>query len=982
MQALHGGSSARQTAKLNSCAACFREIYARVRTICICEPHSIVISDTKLDKISKTTKYYSHFNFNHLMKKIYFFAAAALLMAGCQNDEFATVGSENGKSQISFGMAVPSATRAGQTIGGKEAADKLGNNFLVHGFKYFGTESAEGYTDPTKQQEVFDYYNVNYIDGSANTTQTNTAGWEYAGYLTPSGAEQTVKYWDYEASGYVFSAVSGTGIKGKKIEATETVSSVYKKGWNVTIPAGGSLSDLYASARLPIAKPATGTEYDETVKLTFYSMATKVRFAIYETVPGYSVSIDRFYYHGEDKWHKTADNFAITGKFRTLNASAETPVRVEYYDNTTPSIENQPKVVIDESNVGKEVYKLFGSNIQAQDKIGTNSVEATYDQAGKGYTYILPYADEDNTLTLYVDYTLTAPNGETMHVKHASATVPAKFTQWKENFAYTYLFKISDKTNGTTGDPGDPVDPDDPDDPTGDPDDPEGLYPITFDACIVDAQDGIQETITSVTEPSITTYQNGTIVTVNDEYTAGDIYYTVMESNTLADIDEDAVVYEVNNFGTELTTEAVVYNWANNFVIFTPVKVTEATQVPTTDGTNITFPAKKCYKFAAKAGKLYAVKYTDSLGDDTFKLIKVAGQDQSQPSLIVTVNAGQTISDASQVAEIKITNDSGSDPANKGVLGARPLISVFNAAGNDVTTSFIVTEGTQGKYTFKCTDEFIKAGANGTYTVKCHGVTGNATFAVDMKYAFSASNVTVVAGGSTKTTIFRCGTPLAPLAEANIVCATEGISFEDNSGTYTVSADKNVAPGTYTATFADAATLTIVVDNYAFDKNEVVITKKYEGASQATLTLKKNGATSSVAYYSLSGNDNTIATIAGTGEYTITAVKGGEYTLSYEATQCKVTVNEYTLTADNSSIKKATGKSVLSLSLNGKLANAQTVNVKIYKDGSTTPVTSGFVFSANGQKLTFSNVTAAGTYVFDYIVNGVVVAKKTITVTD
>jgi hypothetical protein len=108
-------------------------------------------------------------------------------------------------------------------------------------------------------------------------------------------------------------------------------------------------------------------------------------------------------------------------------------------------------------------------------------------------------------MILYVDYELyNSVSGETIHVYGAKAVVPSIYMKWNPNYAYTYLFKISDNTNGATS-------------PTVGT--PTGLFPITFDAVVVNTEEGnTQETITTVATPSITTYQNGSAITANDEY--------------------------------------------------------------------------------------------------------------------------------------------------------------------------------------------------------------------------------------------------------------------------------------------------------------------------------------------------------------------------------------------------------------------------------------------------------------------------------
>jgi hypothetical protein len=75
-------------------------------------------------------------------------------------------------------------------------------------------------------------------------------------------------------------------------------------------------------------------------------------------------------------------------------------------------------------------------------------------------------------------------------------------------------------TNGTTGI----------DQATGKP--AMGLTPITLSSVVVDSEDGVQETITTVSEPSITTYTKGKVVTENDEYVSGNTIYVIVNSGT------------------------------------------------------------------------------------------------------------------------------------------------------------------------------------------------------------------------------------------------------------------------------------------------------------------------------------------------------------------------------------------------------------------------------------------------------------------
>lgn len=160
------------------------------------------------------------------MNKFFIAAASALALASCSSDDF--LGEIQGNEQngatsaINFGGDTGKITRA--TSSGKAAADLLENNFVVVGFKGSKTDAANNET------YAFDHYNVNFKEGSAFSTESNRAGWEYvnqdmkvkgtepAASLAQSGAsQQTIKYWDHSCASYDFIAFS----MGKKDAASK-----------------------------------------------------------------------------------------------------------------------------------------------------------------------------------------------------------------------------------------------------------------------------------------------------------------------------------------------------------------------------------------------------------------------------------------------------------------------------------------------------------------------------------------------------------------------------------------------------------------------------------------------------------------------------------------------------------------------------------------------------------------------------------------
>lgn len=924
------------------------------------------------------------------MKKAKLFAAslAAMALVGCTDEEYVGAVDNPTGDGIGFGSGVTATTRG--TTTGLQAAEKLNNNFIVYGFKTSATEAADG----SKDIKVFDRYNVNYEAGTANTTESNTANWEYVGYANHDGSinPQTIKYWDYSATSYVFSAVSGTGITATK---TLTGTTVYDKGWTVTIPAGGDISTLYASDR----KPVTSTDYKKQVDLTFRALGTKIRFAMYEVIPGYDVHIDKFYYGSTGAWNNTETNFAINGTFMTVNPSAATDLKVTYYD-VASGIENRPKVSYSEgTGDGAAVSvsnKTFGANIQATPAIGTTSAEATYDQSDKSYTMILPYEGASNNLELYVDYTLksTDGSGETIKVWHASAKVPSNFAQWKPNFAYTYIFKISDNTNGSTVTPSTPGDENDPESSI----DPDkiGLFPITFDAVVVTDETDVQETITSVSDPSITTYQEGEVVTKNDEYVAGDIFFESISGTTTTSNVSGYHVYEVNNYGTEATTEEIVANWKNNFCVLTEVTTTDASTlspagIPLSNGTYLKKNPNEAAKFTAVAGKTYVIVSGEAKDLDPTaskaqcKVVKVSGNLAVAPTYTQAMTTG-SITAANEVAVYKLKSNS--PKANSVVIGAAPLLKVYDSSDNDVTTNFTIAPGSaDGNYKIGLTPAAIAAGANGTYTVKFNG-DGDKTFSVSLSMTLLPTVIYVVTAGTGSTFKLTDGTNA--ISNAEIKNLPAGLTIEETStaGTYMVTASKDAATGVHHVLVA-GQDLAISVLSYSFSAPVLTITRKLSGNNTGTITLNENGVAKTGISLTTSpalATGTTVAESAGVYTYTVTdASEGGVYDISYENAKAQVVVNAYTITADVTSITAPTGSAKLTVTKNGKPINATVgkvlVTATINGVDCWPTVGSQYSLTTNGSTLLF-RPSVAGSYNFTYVEDGEQVAVATVTVTE
>lgn len=467
------------------------------------------------------------------MNKFFIAAASALAFASCSSDDF--LGEIQGNEQngatsaINFGGDTGKITRATSTD--NEAAELLENNFVVVGFKGSKTDAANNET------YAFDHYNVNFKDGSAFSTESNRAGWEYvnqdmkvkgtepAASLAQGGAsQQTIKYWDHSCASYDFIAFS----MGKKDAASKYATPTHVDKANLKSAAYtltgnvNTLSECYISDMKTVTEP----NYDKTpVSMSFRHLASKVRMALFEIVPGYVISDVKFYDATDDTATANPEGTLI-GKFNnsgTLTVYFPTTGT----DHAAEKDYNKAHVKFTESTAPGETgvlnFKNFGAVKYGNQAEGTIPEGSTYlsQNAAKpsycsdGYQNVLPSEGAASAITLRIDYKLTSVDGskETINVKGATATVPAAYTEWKSGYAYTYIFKISQDTNGSTGGTS------------------TGLTAISFDAVVVDDEaNGLQETITTVSDNSFTTYgyKDNKVTTNGNEYVNGtDIYATV-----------------------------------------------------------------------------------------------------------------------------------------------------------------------------------------------------------------------------------------------------------------------------------------------------------------------------------------------------------------------------------------------------------------------------------------------------------------------
>lgn len=387
-----------------------------------------------------------------MKKNLVLAALTAIAFASCSQEEFA--GSENSaQSPIVLQSVTGNASRAT----GSDAATLLGKQFTVYGVKKTGTAL----------EAVFNGVAVKY-----------GTEWDYTSVLEPS------RYWDPNADSYKFLAYSDanetkvvvapvikTGSVVSEIPANITIGSTTS---NVTLD---QLQKVYVASSIGVGKSA----FTSPVTFQFVNAAAKVRAAFFNAIPGYDVIIDQFYPASPAVEANKTKNVTFFNDNGFYTAAAYS---VNLADATTTKIGTPTTASV--FTLGDECTK---------GAIGKSITDASFDKAGKAWTWAMPVNDAAKDLNMEIKYTLHSAH-ETIQ-RTSYVTIPASYAQWKANHAYTYYFRITDND----------------------------LHPITFSAEVIDFENNEQETITTIDgeqEANITTWVDGSTVQTTPVYKTGD----------------------------------------------------------------------------------------------------------------------------------------------------------------------------------------------------------------------------------------------------------------------------------------------------------------------------------------------------------------------------------------------------------------------------------------------------------------------------
>ena len=522
-------------------------------------------------------------------------ALSGTMLVGCTQSEYIGDAPQQNGNEIVFSGASGKMTRATSNEG--TVAQKLDGQI-----KFYGVKKTATTDDAATYADVFQNY-ILWSQGGA-TTSNPDGDWEYVGPDTQTygsenetiGKAQTIKYWDYSTDEYHF--VAGSPVKAFEYAlkdgeiATATVTGI---AGHLNPNNGTTAIDtdpIYIAAPVKVAK----ANYKEDVVFSFTRQQSFVRVGLFETIPGYAITAIKFYKMDENgKWTTTpGDNNNITlasatKEYFTGATDASATITYKNWDST-PTFE----FAYDNGTEFVQQNNWYGGKLE-KGVPATTSTNAVYgtdgDMATTGYFTVIPTTSELDAAPLLVkcDYELTSVEDgskEIINVTGATAAIPAAYTKWAPNTSYTYLFKISDNTNGTTGGGSGP----------------EGLFPITFDAAVVEVEDGTaQGTVTTVSTPSITTYQEGFAAAM--KYVANKpIYVTAQndETGALYDLTDKVKVFKLDDAKTEA-----------DLILTAPEETSAVTDWKVGTGETVgavTYKAGKYGSFTPAAG-YYAIQY-------------------------------------------------------------------------------------------------------------------------------------------------------------------------------------------------------------------------------------------------------------------------------------------------------------------------------------------------------------------------------------
>lgn len=348
-------------------------------------------------------KYIIHNLLTHLLSCVAMLGI--VILTSCSGDEVELTPTSE-LAPMSFSGDIATTTEGNTRAADDNGLENYATSFIVYGYK----------TVDGTRQEVFPGYTVQYTANSANTTTTNSCGWEYDGLHPSDGILQSAKYWDTSAEEYRVFGITSTSDPSSKpkttTSGTETdVVFTLDATSDAKITATPYFSDLWykAYADLPSC-------VNQPIQLTFMKPFCKVRLMFVD----------------ENGKQYTNRNALESPKFQPATSS--------------------DKLILKGTFTLK--YPISKGSATTFSYVSTAStdpdVQATAEYLDEPYeTGTLAFAtSSEKWYTLFpIQSTGAFKMSATVNHVDKVVTIPASLVQWKPGYSYTYMFKITDATS-------------------------------------------------------------------------------------------------------------------------------------------------------------------------------------------------------------------------------------------------------------------------------------------------------------------------------------------------------------------------------------------------------------------------------------------------------------------------------------------------------------------------------------------------------
>ena len=308
------------------------------------------------------------------------------------------------------------------------------NTFRVWGYKNM-SYTAGAYSG---LQKVMPEYTVNWQENSANTTTSNTNGWEYVNQQT-SGDEQTIKYWDWNAKAYRFFGVTNwAGESTGPYEANKTYGATGTYGasgayetYEITLNAdASSTTAIENTPYFTTLWFSTGNvgdypdkQFGKPVQLEFLKPYARVRFLFKYAYPREGIKLGTKSFAPTDDYTAEEEN--------KVKIARKGTVTVHYPIEGTETKEWYTTVADADKSTRLTAFTVdYDPEDDGKDYVTLSSGKMTSD----GWYIVLPNNSQGS-------YTLSVTvNGESK-----TAVMPKQYMQWLPGYSYTYVFKITDE---------------------------------------------------------------------------------------------------------------------------------------------------------------------------------------------------------------------------------------------------------------------------------------------------------------------------------------------------------------------------------------------------------------------------------------------------------------------------------------------------------------------------------------------------------